>query len=792
MNQINLKKYIKIGYFLLYIYIIYVIFVLASYTIIDLHYTIDILGMVFIAGLLLIVSLLEENRYFLISSVMFFSIFMLEILSRMFNFYDQDILVNRTVDAIYHIYFVIAMIIFAVGVSKFLLLLEKRKFIHKLSFETSRSVYIEYDFLTESFICELTKAFQDQYKFKKSQVILPKHEFKKYVKDNDQYKIDQLIDPKNDSEYSEISFKLGSNDNYILFLVFATKSIDKSLWVAFDITDIDAMKKQLKLTKSQLTDLSLASKKVIENTNELICTIDVNGNIIQASNRYCEIFDCDPNEIKGTYVNSIGKKYHQDEKDWVKEIIDKKITHRVIEYEKANTKLVISWKNIALTDALGRTKSIMTIGEDITKITALQKSLEYQANYNQITDTLNHNGYEKQVKQLMNRKDVHHVACFNVDVEDYFTIIDYYGVDISNKLLSIMANELKALISKEDIISHHMEDQFVLVMINPSKVGIEKLIDMLQEMIVKSYQVDDIRIQVKKRIGYALYPEDTEKLSELIHFSSLASYHHSDTSYNQVTKFHQKMKSNLEKNIILSNRLYQAITDDEIDVNMQYIVHASSQQKVYVESLARWIDHDLGYISPDVFFNVARKSSLIEMLETHLVKKSLSYFKTLKKSNANKTLKLTINLTPEMFLKGGFAKKMHTFVKHEKLNNDDIVIEVSENTFVHNLEVCNQMIKTFKNFGFLIAIDDFGSKYSSLAVLESLAYDIIKIDGTFIDDLNSRNNLEIVKMISHIGRLSNKTIIAEKVENKQTSDTLVGIQIELQQGYYFHKPEKLI
>ena len=123
-----------------------------------------------------------------------------------------------------------------------------------------------------------------------------------------------------------------------MFLVFTTKSIDKSLWVAFDISDVDAMKKQLQLTKTQLTDLTLASRKVIENANELICIIDVNGNIIQASNRYCDIFDCNPQTIPGTYINTIGKKYHSDEKDWVKEIIDKKITYRVIEYEKGGEK----------------------------------------------------------------------------------------------------------------------------------------------------------------------------------------------------------------------------------------------------------------------------------------------------------------------------------------------------------------------------------------------------------------------------------------------------------------------
>ena len=225
---------------------------------------------------------------------------------------------------------------------------------------------------------------------------------------------------------------------------------------------------------------------------------------------------------------------------------------------------------------------------------------------------------------------------------------------------------------------------------------------------------------------------------------------------------------------------------------MQFIVNANDQKQVFVESLARWHDEVLGFVAPDEFFEVARKSNLIELLEKHLVKKSLTYFKALKEDQQYQNLKLTLNLTPEMFLKNGFAKMLDGFVKKRALNHKDIVIEVSENTFVHNLNVCNQMIQAYKAYGFMIAIDDFGSQYSSLAVLETLAYDIIKIDGSFINNLENQKNLEIVKMISQIGRLSNKIVIAERVETLEASKTLLDIDIIYQQGYYFHKPQKLI
>lgn len=792
MNQISLKRYIKIGYFLLFAYAIYVFFVLFSSGFSALHFTITSVALVFISILLLIVAILEKNKFLIGSAISFIMLFIFEMISLSIGLYEQDVLINPTVDIIFHLLFFITMGTFTIGAFQFMILMEKRKYIHHLAFENSRAIYIEYDHVLKKYVCEFTKSFSQTHHIKKQTHIYTKEEFIQFVKETDKALFIEIFSQDHQKEYTQVNIKFPGFEKYLLFVIYATYQDKKTYWIAFDITDVESMKKQLALTKTQLSELSLASKKVIENTNELIATVDPNGNIIQASNRYCEIFDCDPEKIAGTYVNSIGKKYQKDNEDWVKEIIEKKITHRVIEYKKNGEIIIISWKNVALTDAFGNTKSIMSLGEDITKLTNLQKSIEYQANYNQVTHLLNKNGLDKAIKNLKYTKDLKSAACFVIDIDDFYKVIDYYGVKITDKLLYVIGQNLKQLTQEKDIISNHMEDQFVLIFKNPSKVFIESLIDQLQEIIIKSYTIDDVHIQVKKRIGYALYKDDTDDLDEFIHYASLASYHQNDSAYNQITKYDPSMKKNLEKNIILSNRLYDAISNDKIDVHMQRIIDGRNNDYVYIEALARWKDEIYGFICPDDFFNIARKSSLIELLELHLVKKSLSYFKALKENQIYEKTKLSLNLTPEMFLKKGFAELLNDYTKENHIDQKDVIVEVSENTFVHNLNVCNKMIKTFKDYGFLIAIDDFGSKYSSLAVLETIDYDIIKIDGSFINNLNSKNNLEIVKMIAQIGRTSNKIIIAEKVETKEISQILIDNSINLQQGYYFHKPEKLI
>ena len=689
MNRLNLRKLIRVGHLLYITYFAYVIFILLSDNFSQLHSTITISATLLISFLLILLTILDGNKYLLGSAITFIGLFAFEFIFEVTHHNQQIIDVSRSIDFIYHLLFMINMAVFGIGVFKFLYKVQKRKFIHKLAFENSRAIYIEFDHKQKKFICQFTDSFINNYHIKRESQIYEEVEFLQFMNTEDQEKFYQLINDPNDDQFREISLTLPLFKQPLLFVFYASNGADRTYWIAFDITDVDAMKKQLALTKSELTELNLASKKVIENTNELMTTTDIYGHIIQASNRYCEIFDIDPKTIFGSYINNIGKKYHTDENDWVKEVIEKKITQSVIEYKKKDKIFVISWKNVLINDALGRPKSIISIGEDITKLTELQHSLEYQANYNQITQLLNNNGLSKILATL--DKNIN-VACFVVDIDNFYEIIDYYGIDIANQLLKKMGQNLKQLLQEKDIISNYIEDQFVLMLINPSKVRVEQLIDILEKQIIKTYNINDVYIRIKKRIGYALYPNHANNFEDLIIYAGLASYHKHDTLYNQVTIYQPTMKATLEKNIIMSNRLYDAILKNQIDVHMQFIFDVSKQKNVYVESLARWKDEVLGFVSPYEFFNVARRSSLLDMLETHLVKKSFDYFSKLKKKDDCKSLKLSINLTPEMFLKLGFSTLLSEYATSYGINHQDIIVEVSENTFVHNLNICSKII----------------------------------------------------------------------------------------------------
>jgi len=122
---------------------------------------------------------------------------------------------------------------------------------------------------------------------------------------------------------------------------------------------------------------------------------------------------------------------------------------------------------------------------------------------------------------------------------------------------------------------------------------------------------------------------------------------------------------------------------------------------------------------------------------------------------------------------------------------NDVVIEISEKTFVNDLSTCAFFIEKYKKAGFKIAIDDFGSEYSALNILGSINYDVLKLEGNFGMNVLSELNEAIVKMVKNIADLSNKTIVVEGVETVEQSEKLANLGCVYQQGYYHHRPSKL-
>ncbi|MCK4551960.1 MAG: EAL domain-containing protein [Tenericutes bacterium] len=405
------------------------------------------------------------------------------------------------------------------------------------------------------------------------------------------------------------------------------------------------------------------------------------------------------------------------------------------------------------------------------------------------TGLMNQYGVTTKIDEMNN---IDSAIAFVIDIISFPEICSYYGYDLGNKILNLMTNELNALFDEECLIGRFTDTKFLILCTNckVDRESIEEYIIKFTQFITSTYNINDITIKLEKRIGYAVYPFDTEEPNELFNLSCVALTHCQKNNSNDITRFNLDMKINMNYNRQIANKLSDALENEIIEVFFQKGVNSETNETFLIEELSRWTDKDLGYIPPDVFFKIASDTNQLDRLDRYMVSKTMSAYSILKQNNSNKNLKVTINITPGSLLSVDFFNFFIDQTKANKLSESDIYIEISETTFIHNLESCIHNINKYKEKGYLIAIDDFGTKYSSLSILESVNFDLIKIDAHFVQNIEKFNNQEIIKMIRRITTVGKKEVVGEGVETKLQSDTLKELGCYIQQGYYHHRPER--
>jgi len=519
--------------------------------------------------------------------------------------------------------------------------------------------------------------------------------------------------------------------------------------------------------------------------NDLVFNFDSDGEVLFVSEEAAAIYGKNSEEFFGKNIVELGDLFGIGYDEWENKLKNNLHLQTTSEYNNGR-KIWIFWNFDAVTDSDDRIDLVIATGHEITNIVTTGLSQDRFLDHD--TGLLNQQGLQDKLSQL---QDVRKAVSFFIDLWHFSRINDYFGYDIGDKIIRVIANELRQFNGDGCFISRFSGDKFVGVIINDTADKLDECLMLLRKFVTSVYEIDGNSIQVDKKIGYALYPDDTDELGKLISLSSLAMKESRPENQFQIIRYQKQMSDILKLNIMTASRLKRALEYHQIEVHFQKTIDTRTSTSGYLEELARWVDPELGYVSPLVLFSVAKEFNMLEQLEKYLIEEAIRNFTFIRHKPDFIHTKLAINLAPSSFMDIGFLDYLNEVVHRFNLDKKDICIEISESTFIYTLDECMKRIEAYKKSGYMIALDDFGKDYSSLAILESLAFDIIKIDKMFIDRVSEEKNQEIVKMIRKIAELSDKEIIAEGVETDNQSSMLIKLGCYMQQGYYFHRPEKM-
>jgi diguanylate cyclase (GGDEF)-like protein len=442
-------------------------------------------------------------------------------------------------------------------------------------------------------------------------------------------------------------------------------------------------------------------------------------------------------------------------------------------------------------DHLNFAKIIANIlGDTISRIDA-EKELSYLAHYDEITKLANRNLFTNYLYFSMVKQEFTdtYLGIIFLDLDSFKTVNNTVGHEMGDELLFLVGEKIKSLVDKSDLVSRFSGDEF-LIMISHVKnkdemAGIaEKLMNLFNEPFILKGQ----EFFMTASAGIALYPMDGGDPEALIMNADIAKYKAKEKGRNQYLLCSADMKEAVNRQNQLTNFLYRALEKGELFINYQPQVSLSTGKVTGVESLLRWQHPELGLISPGVVIPLAEKTSLINPIGEWVLETACRQNKAWQDMGMEPIL-MAVNISASQFKNPNLISQIESILKKTGLKPEYLEVEITESTAILELSEIIWKLNGLKKIGVSIAIDDFGTEYSSLGRLKMLPLDRLKMDKQFVDGIGSNHKDQaIAKAIIQLGKSLGLSVVAEGVEDEKQVSFLKTSQCDLIQGYYYYKP----
>ncbi len=384
-------------------------------------------------------------------------------------------------------------------------------------------------------------------------------------------------------------------------------------------------------------------------------------------------------------------------------------------------------------------------------------------------------------------RDNQQLALFIIDIDKFKDINDTHGHLTGDAVLFEIGERLSLILRTSDTVARLGGDEFALILpkitVDAPELLAEKITNSLKSPVIFA----DQSINVSASIGIAVYPEHGGSNDILLKHADSAMYNakHNGVSY---TKFDSEEDSKRLARMQLISDLKYAVKANQLHLNYQPIVDLNHNKIIGVEALARWQHPDHGMVPPDQFIPLAEKKGLIQELTLWVF--DVAFKQCAQWHNMGAKITMSINLSPRNFLDPGLPNEISDALKKCKLDPQWIKLEITENMTMSQPEKALEIITKLKDLGLDISIDDFGTGYSSLSYLKKLPVSEIKIDKSFVTDMdNDHDNKVIVNSTINLAHDLGLDVVAEGVENNNILKILKELGCDRAQGYHMCKPK---
>ncbi len=554
-------------------------------------------------------------------------------------------------------------------------------------------------------------------------------------------------------------------------------------------TTLNGMAESLEINTRNARQLA----RLVEDTNDAIAIFGLDERISFVNPAFMNITSQDFNFYKGMSLQDLfdhlgiekmkqrevsAGMAHVQQLDWSTDItistIDRGLVHMTLRIEAFDSETM-------------QNNGFFVVLSDITRRKQLECELETLAYIDKLTKLPNRRYFMDRLSEAVKEADLlaSGLAVLFLDLDNFKIINDSLGHEVGDFVLSEAAWRIQDVLRSDDIVCRLGGDEFTVIIKGVIKKDeLAKIASAIISEFTKPIECKDRELRIGTSIGIVQFPFDGHDKKELIKNADTAMYAAKHSGKNAFRFFTQDMHRDLREYLELESALRKALAESTLELVYQPFIDAEAHTITNCEALLRWNDPERGYIAPARFIPIAEQSGLIgeigDWVFTEVCKQLRRW-----KFNIN----VSVNVSGSELIDKDFIHRLENTLLEYDIEAYRLQLEFTEHVLVSKDGSNLSILNTLKRLGFRIAVDDFGTGFSSLSYLAELPIDVIKIDKSFINRLpHDRRTIAVVNSIISLAESLDMLTIGEGAENKSQVDWLHAHGCKTIQGYYFHKP----
>jgi diguanylate cyclase (GGDEF)-like protein len=445
---------------------------------------------------------------------------------------------------------------------------------------------------------------------------------------------------------------------------------------------------------------------------------------------------------------------------------------------------MLSERRVAILDAAGEPEYLILSNEDITERRQTESRIAHMAFHDSLTNLPNRAAFLQALTQMIDACSTERTqfAVLSMDLVRFKEINDVFGHEIGDTLLQQVGAALQDAAGGA-VIARLSGDEFGLIVDGSQPATGMAVAERLSIALGQEFVIEGKALRVGATCGIAIYPRDGETPAALLANADAALHRAKAEARGSTRVFEPEMDQQIRDRRALHHDLSDAVKHGEL--SLHYQPQAEMPHKVIgFEALIRWHHPTRGFIPPSLFIPLAEESSLIVEMGDWVLREACR--EAVSWPNA---LQIAVNLSPVQFLYGDLVSRVHAILIETGLSPSRLELEITEGVLIRDFERGLSILRRLKALGIRIAMDDFGSGYSSLSYLQSFPFDKIKIDRAFIANLGRNpQSAAIVRSVIGLGHGLQVPVVAEGVETQEQLKFLIEESCDQVQGYFIGRP----